>query len=113
METEEPKSDKSAVDTSGMSESDAIRARIIAGELEVGTIYEEPDPTPDPDHMVLRTDKLVKIYGSRKVVDGPSIMVRQGEIVGLLGPNGAGKTTTFYMTVGLIEPNEEIGRAHV
>ena len=90
------------VDTTGMSESDAIRAKINSGELKVGTIYEEPDPTPDPDHMVLRTDKLVKIYGSRKVVDGPSIMVRQGEIVGLLGPNGAGKTTTFYMTVGLI-----------
>ncbi|MCQ2203981.1 MAG: LPS export ABC transporter ATP-binding protein [Bacteroidales bacterium] len=56
--------------------------------------------------MVLRTEKLVKIYGSRRVVDGPSIQVQQGEIVGLLGPNGAGKTTTFYMTVGLIEPNE-------
>ena len=68
--------------------------------------YVEPDSTPDPEHMVLRTEKLVKIYGKRKVVDGPSIQVRQGEIVGLLGPNGAGKTTTFYMTVGLIEPNE-------
>jgi len=62
--------------------------------------------TPDKENMVLRTEKLVKIYGSRKVVDGPSIQVQQGEIVGLLGPNGAGKTTTFYMTVGLIEPNE-------
>lgn len=62
--------------------------------------------TPDQEHMVLRTEKLVKIYGSRRVVDGPSIQVQQGEIVGLLGPNGAGKTTTFYMTVGLIEPNE-------
>lgn len=105
-EQQSPTAEKRRVDTSGMSESDAIRAKIIAGELEVGTVYEEPDPTPDPGHMVLRTDKLVKIYGSRKVVDGPSIMVRQGEIVGLLGPNGAGKTTTFYMTVGLIEPNE-------
>ncbi len=57
-------------------------------------------------HMVLRTEKLVKRYGSRTVVDGPSIQVEQGEIVGLLGPNGAGKTTTFYMTVGLIEPND-------
>ncbi len=62
--------------------------------------------TPDKENMILRTEKLVKIYGSRKVVDGPSIQVQQGEIVGLLGPNGAGKTTTFYMTVGLIEPNE-------
>ncbi len=59
-----------------------------------------------PGHQILRTEKLVKRYGSRTVVNGPSIQVAQGEIVGLLGPNGAGKTTTFYMTVGLIEPND-------
>ena len=57
-------------------------------------------------HMVLRTDNLVKRYGKRTVVNHVSIDVRQGEIVGLLGPNGAGKTTTFYMTTGLITPNE-------
>lgn len=56
--------------------------------------------------MKLRADNLVKIYGRRKVVQGVSIEVNQGEIVGLLGPNGAGKTTTFYMTVGFIRPNE-------
>ncbi|MDE6497416.1 MAG: LPS export ABC transporter ATP-binding protein [Muribaculaceae bacterium] len=56
--------------------------------------------------MVLRTDNLVKKYGKRTVVNHVSIEVKQGEIVGLLGPNGAGKTTTFYMTVGLIQPNE-------
>lgn len=56
--------------------------------------------------MQLRSEKLVKIYGSRKVVKEVSIEVNQGEIVGLLGPNGAGKTTTFYMTVGFIQPNE-------
>jgi lipopolysaccharide export system ATP-binding protein len=56
--------------------------------------------------MVLRTDNLVKKYGKRTVVNHVNIEVRQGEIVGLLGPNGAGKTTTFYMTVGLIQPNE-------
>jgi len=55
---------------------------------------------------VLRTDNLVKKYGKRTVVNHVSIDVTQGEIVGLLGPNGAGKTTTFYMTVGLIQPNE-------
>lgn len=55
---------------------------------------------------VLRTDNLVKKYGKRTVVNHVSIDVTQGEIVGLLGPNGAGKTTTFYMTVGLIMPNE-------
>ncbi len=56
--------------------------------------------------MVLRSDNLVKRYKQRVVVDHVSIYVNQGEIVGLLGPNGAGKTTTFYMTVGLIKPNE-------
>ena len=48
---------------------------------------------------------LVKIYGDRTVVNGMSMNVRCGEIVGLLGPNGAGKTTTFYMIVGLVRPN--------
>lgn len=56
--------------------------------------------------MILRTDNLVKIYGKRTVVNHVCINVTQGEIVGLLGPNGAGKTTTFYMTTGLISPNE-------
>lgn len=55
---------------------------------------------------VLRTEGLVKKYGKRTVASQVSIEVKQGEIVGLLGPNGAGKTTTFYMTVGLISPNE-------
>jgi len=56
--------------------------------------------------LMLRTENLVKKYGKRTVVNHVSINVKQGEIVGLLGPNGAGKTTTFYMTVGLIVPNE-------
>ena len=56
--------------------------------------------------MKLRAEHLVKRYKSRTVVNDVSIEVQQGEIVGLLGPNGAGKTTTFYMTVGLIRPNE-------
>ena len=56
--------------------------------------------------MILRSEKLVKIYGNREVVKQVSIEVHQGEIVGLLGPNGAGKTTTFYMTVGFVQPNE-------
>lgn len=59
-----------------------------------------------PEKGVLSTDNLVKKYGKRTVVNKVSINVTQGEIVGLLGPNGAGKTTTFYMTVGLIKPNE-------
>ena len=56
--------------------------------------------------LTLRTDNLIKRYKGRTVVNQVSIKVQQGEIVGLLGPNGAGKTTTFYMTVGLIKPNE-------
>ena len=56
--------------------------------------------------MILRTENLVKRYRNRTVVNHVSIDVKQGEIVGLLGPNGAGKTTTFYMTVGLVTPNE-------
>ena len=55
---------------------------------------------------ILRTEHLFKTYGKRTVVNDVSIEVRQGEIVGLLGPNGAGKTTTFYMTTGLVVPNE-------
>ena len=56
--------------------------------------------------LVLSTDNLVKKYRQRIVVNHVSINVHQGEIVGLLGPNGAGKTTTFYMTTGLVTPNE-------
>lgn len=50
----------------------------------------------------IQTEGLVKIYGTRSVVDGVNLRINAGEIVGLLGPNGAGKTTTFYMIVGVI-----------
>ena len=56
--------------------------------------------------ITIHTKDLVKRYRARTVVNHVSIEVKQGEIVGLLGPNGAGKTTTFYMTVGLIKPDE-------
>ena len=56
--------------------------------------------------MKLHAQHLVKRYKKRTVVNDVSVEVSQGEIVGLLGPNGAGKTTTFYMTVGLVKPNE-------
>ena len=62
--------------------------------------------TSDGSLHELRSENLVKIYGKRTVVDHVSFNVRQGEIVGLLGPNGAGKTTSFYMTTGLVIPNE-------
>ena len=54
----------------------------------------------------LSTEHLYKKYGKRTVVNDVSIHLEQGEIVGLLGPNGAGKTTTFYMTTGLVSPND-------
>jgi len=55
--------------------------------------------------MQLRAEGIEKSYRGRKVVNGISLEVNQGEIVGLLGPNGAGKTTSFYMIVGLVKPN--------
>src|SRR6187401_1556508 len=55
--------------------------------------------------VLLQTGKLVKEYKHRRVVNGVSISVGAGEIVGLLGPNGAGKTTTFNMVVGVIRPD--------
>lgn len=56
------------------------------------------------EKYLIRTEKLVKSYRGKTVVNEVDINVRPGEIVGLLGPNGAGKTTTFYMTVGLVHP---------
>ena len=54
---------------------------------------------------ILRAEGLQKTYKSRKVVNGVSVEIAPGEIVGLLGPNGAGKTTSFYMMVGLVKPD--------
>ncbi len=54
--------------------------------------------------MILRTEKIIKKYRQRIVVNNVTVDVKQGEIVGLLGPNGAGKTTSFYIIVGLIKP---------
>jgi len=54
--------------------------------------------------MLLGTDNVAKAYKGRRVVDGVSLEVKKGQVVGLLGPNGAGKTTTFYMIVGLVPP---------
>src|SRR5436190_1749920 len=71
---------------------------------------EKVDPEPAVavgiEEPMLATSKLVKEYGHRRVVNGVSITIAPGEIVGLLGPNGAGKTTTFNMVVGLIKPDE-------
>lgn len=61
--------------------------------------------------MKLYTNNIQKSYKGKKVVNGVSIEVNQGEIVGLLGPNGAGKTTSFYMIVGLVRP--DIGKVYL
>lgn len=86
-----------------MREEEVVISEIIKSENEDLTLSEDLEI---PEKGVLRTDNLVKKYGKRTVANHVSIEVKQGEIVGLLGPNGAGKTTTFYMTVGLITPNE-------
>jgi lipopolysaccharide export system ATP-binding protein len=69
------------------------------------TTSPEP-PAAETNGKLLATEKLVKEYRQRRVVNGVSITVAAGEIVGLLGPNGAGKTTTFNMVVGGIKPDE-------
>lgn len=86
-------------------EDTVVAERVVVelpdGEEELKDIVEV-----DEEKWILRTENLVKKYGKRTVANKVTIDVTQGEIVGLLGPNGAGKTTTFYMTVGLIRPNE-------
>src|SRR5437868_2423988 len=64
-----------------------------------------------PSAQALAASGLVKAYGKRRVVDGVTLHVEPGEVVGLLGANGAGKTTTFYMIVGLETP--EAGRVYL
>jgi lipopolysaccharide export system ATP-binding protein len=79
-------------------------------EPQTQPTMQEIDPnyaTPvEVQGKLLATEKLVKAYRQRRVVNGVSITVSPGEIVGLLGPNGAGKTTTFNMVVGIIKPDE-------
>jgi lipopolysaccharide export system ATP-binding protein len=87
--------------TGGGDNDNDAQALNVNGESQDGEVQPKEE-----EKMVLRTENLVKKYGKRTVANHVSINVKQGEIVGLLGPNGAGKTTTFYMTVGLITPNE-------
>lgn len=82
-----------------------VEAEVEGINPEGDTVVEEIEEDI-PEKGILSTDNLVKRYGKRTVVNHVSINVTQGEIVGLLGPNGAGKTTTFYMTTGLVIPNE-------
>lgn len=56
--------------------------------------------------MILEVKNLIKVYGGKAVVNGLNFYIAPGEVVGLLGPNGAGKTTAFYITIGLIHPDQ-------
>lgn len=78
----------------------------LSEQNQSSAVNTQPPATPIVKMREIRTDGLVKIYNKRYVVNGASIVVNQGEIVGLLGPNGAGKTTTFYMIVGMVRPNK-------
>lgn len=89
-----------------MSEKEILPEAGVAPDMQAEEIITPEERIIVPEKGVLRTENLVKRYGRRTVANHVSIDVSQGEIVGLLGPNGAGKTTTFYMTVGLIQPNE-------
>ncbi len=78
-----------------------------AREFHNGPALSDPETTASAGReTLLRTEALVKEYRRRRVVNGVSITVGAGEIVGLLGPNGAGKTTTFNMVVGVVTPDE-------
>src|SRR5215468_6668535 len=74
-------------------------------EIQIQQTQAVASPATGTTGPLLATDQLVKEYRHRRVVNGVSITVAPGEIVGLLGPNGAGKTTTFNIVVGLIKPD--------
>ena len=97
--------------------------RFLSSEKRLSTTIESPSITKFPEVKVnaglvkapsaqaLVASGLQKSYGRRRVVDGVTLHVEPGEVVGLLGANGAGKTTTFYMIIGLETP--EAGRCHL
>ncbi len=74
--------------------------------MSIAQTSPEADVADTTGDTLLSTDRLVKEYKGRRVVNGVSITVNAGEIVGLLGPNGAGKTTSFNMVVGVVKPDE-------
>ena len=103
-----PEEEEKAAEMENAAEPD-MRSVTVSEDVEISSPEGSAEmvmTSTAPEKGVLRTDNLVKRYGKRTVANHVSIDVSQGEIVGLLGPNGAGKTTTFYMTTGLITPNE-------
>jgi lipopolysaccharide export system ATP-binding protein len=84
--------------------------RAVQKQLEVKLPSPADGAAGAVDGALLSTEKLVKEYRQRRVVNGISITVAVGEIVGLQGPNGAGKTTTFNMVVGLVKPEDGVVR---
>jgi lipopolysaccharide export system ATP-binding protein len=81
----------------------------VDAPIQSATIPVQPEPAPavaTADEPLLKVTRLAKAYRGRRVVNGVSVFVQPGEIVGLLGPNGAGKTTTFNMIVGVVRPDE-------
>jgi lipopolysaccharide export system ATP-binding protein len=97
-------SESEIVETENISQSDKVLDNSL--QTKSALVSGEASNVDEEEELVLRTDNLVKRYRNRTVVDHVSIELHRGEIVGLLGPNGAGKTTTFYMTTGLVIPNE-------
>jgi lipopolysaccharide export system ATP-binding protein len=84
--------------------------RIWMPDPQTSPLAQKTEPGPavavGPGTNLLATSKLIKEYRQRRVVNGVSVTVDAGEIVGLLGPNGAGKTTTFNMVVGVVKPDD-------
>jgi len=87
-----------------------LNSRVNTAQTQSQPVLQNPPAAlslaGDQDGHLLSTSRLVKEYRQRRVVNGVSMHVDAGEIVGLLGPNGAGKTTTFNMVVGLVKPDE-------
>ena len=90
----------------GQSERDALPSHQDGASAQAaGDSDAEATEEEAIDPLRLQARELVKHYRKRPVVDGVSLNLEGGEVVGLLGPNGAGKTTTFYMLVGLVQPD--------
>ena len=87
------------------AESHAVESVVEPAPIPADLAHQAHDVAVDAEELI-RGESLVKAYDGRTVVNGVTISVKKGEVVGLLGKNGAGKTTTFYMIVGIVPPTE-------